>query len=218
MFKTLIGATALALISASASLAASYKITVTNTMDSELLAPVLVTDAANDKYIFTGQYVTPQAEEQILTGDPAALAKRIGARAMAGHRANIAAGKDGPPGVLLAPGKSLVFIINTEAEALRLLAMVAPTQVPDNYVTAVIDLGMMGGGMMDDAMAADSMADDDMASDAMADDSIGGGMMMSGSIGEKVELARYDIGNDEGTRTITPVPGHFATVAVEKVN
>ena len=127
--------TALALIATAGTAGAgSYTVTVTNNMDKELLAPILVTSAANDGEIFTMNYVTPEAEEQILTGDPGKLAARIGADAMVGH------GMDGPPGVLLAPGKSVSFDIMTEATALRVIAMVAPTMVPDNYVTNVVDL------------------------------------------------------------------------------
>ncbi len=216
MFKTLLSATALALISNMAA-AGTYLVTVTNTMQNELLAPVLVTDAANDRFIFIrgGSYVTPEAEEQILTGDPAALAARIGAHAMAGHGANVAHGTDGPPGVLLAPGKSLRFVINTEADKLRVLAMVAPTRVPDNFVTALVDLGdmMMEDTMMDDGMASDDMADDGMADDGMADDS-----MMNGDMGMPVALQRFDIGNDEGTNTITGIAGNYATVTIVRQN
>ena len=183
MIKT-IATTLITGFMASAAMAGSYTVTVTNNMDTELLAPILITDAANDSYIFDGNYVTDAAEKQILTGDPAALAKRIGAHAMAGHRANIAHGTDGPPGVLLAPGKSLSFIINTDADTVRILAMVAPTEVPDNYVTALVDLKDM---MMDDTM-------------------------MHGMVGDNVALSRYDIGHDEGTKTITAVPGSYATI------
>lgn len=133
MFKTTLSAAALCLTAAAAT-AGSYTVTVTNNLDEELLAPILVTSAANDAEIFTSTYVTPEAEEQILTGDPAKLAMRIGPDAMVGH------GMDGPPGVLLAPGKSVSFDIMTEAASLRILAMVAPTMVPDNYVTNVVDL------------------------------------------------------------------------------
>jgi len=121
-------------LSAVAATAGSYSVTVTNNMDKELLAPILITSAANDAQIFAGAYVTPEAEAQILTGDPGKLAMRIGADAMVGK------GTDGPPGVLLAPGKSVSFEIMTEATALRILAMVAPTMVPDNYLTNVVDL------------------------------------------------------------------------------
>ncbi len=222
MFKTLLSATALALISNVAA-AGTYLVTVTNNMHDELLAPVLVTDAANDRFIFTGggTYVTPEAEEQILTGDPAALAARIGANAMAGHGANVAHGTDGPPGVLLAPGKSLSFVINTEADKLRVLAMVAPTKVPDNFVTALVDLGamMMDDGMKDDAMMDDGMASDDMAGDTMADDSMASDTMMDDTMmAGPVALQRFDIGNDEGTNTISGVAGNFATVTITPQN
>ena len=133
MFKTILSAGALSLIAGLAH-AGSYTVTVTNNLDEELLAPILITSAANDMEIFSGTYVTPEAEEQILSGDPAMLAARIGPDAMVGH------GTDGPPGVLLAPGKSVTFEIETEATSVRIIAMVAPTVVPDNYVTNVVNL------------------------------------------------------------------------------
>lgn len=133
MIKSILGAAAIAVLAGSAS-AGTYTVTVTNNMDEELLAPILITSAGNDMEIFSGSYVTPEAEAQILTGDPAMLAARIGPDAMVGH------GTDGPPGVLLAPGKSVSFEIETEAASVRVLAMVAPTVVPDNYVTNVVNL------------------------------------------------------------------------------
>lgn len=133
MLKTLLAATALSAIAGSA-FAATYTVTVTNNLEQELLAPILITDSKNDGEIFTAHYVTPEAEEQILTGDPGKLAARIGADAMVGH------GMDGPPGVLLAAGKSVTFEIMTEASSVRVISMVAPTMVPDNYVTNVVDL------------------------------------------------------------------------------
>ena len=113
----------------------SYEVTVTNKMDKELLAPILVAPVSEDGKIFAGKYVSKEAEHQILTGDPGMLAKAIGSGASVGH------GKDGPPGVLLAPGKSVSFAISTGAKKLRVLAMVAPTMYKDHYVTAVVDLG-----------------------------------------------------------------------------
>jgi hypothetical protein len=199
MIRTLLGATILSATAFAAS-AATYTVTVTNDLGMELVAPILIANVTNDGHIFAGDYVTPEAEEQILTGDPAKLAARIGADAMVGH------GMDGPPGVLLAPGKSVSFDINTDADMVRVLAMIAPTHTPDNYVTAVIDLEdkmstgghlvrydighdemtkmttkvMMGDAMMEDgATATDTMASEDgtmatedpMASeDAMASD------------------------------------------------
>lgn len=167
MIKTLLTSATLGLLS-TAAYAGSYSVTVTNNLDEELLAPILIADAKYDTEIFDMGYVTPEAEHQILTGDPGKLAARIGPDAMVGH------GTDGPPGVLLAAGKSVTFEITTEATSVRVLSMVAPTMVPDNYVTAVVDLGM-----------------DDMASHA---------------------LDRFDIGHDEGTKTITPVSEASATI------
>lgn len=137
MFKLTLGAAALSLIAGMAS-AGEYTVTVTNNLEKELLAPILITNVANDSNIFMGSYVTPEAEEQILTGDPAMLAARIGPDAMVGH------GTDGPPGVLLAPGMSVTFDIKTDATAVRVISMVAPTMLPDTYVTNVVDLS--GGG------------------------------------------------------------------------
>ena len=112
----------------------SYEVTVTNNMDKELLAPILVAPASNDGKIFVEKYVSKEAEHQILTGDPGMLAKAIGAAASVGH------GKDGPPGVLLAPGKSVTFKMSTGAKQVRVIAMVAPTMYKDHYVTALVDL------------------------------------------------------------------------------
>ena len=125
MLKILLATAAIA-VSAGAVAAENYTVTVTNTMETELLAPILITNAANDAHIFEGHYVTKEAENQILTGDPKMLAERIGADAMVGH------GMDGPPGVLLAPGESVTFDIMTDATSVRVLSMVAPTEVPDN--------------------------------------------------------------------------------------
>ena len=82
---------------------------------------------------------------------------------------------DGPPGVLLAPGKSVTFAISSHAPKVRVLAMVAPTMYEDHYVTAVVSLN-----------------------------------------GEPVSVAldRFDIGYDEGRKTIEPVAEAVATVQV----
>ena len=164
MLKLTLAAATLAL-SAGLANAGTYTVTVTNNLKEELLAPILITSAANDGEIFSGGYVTPEAEEQILTGDPAKLAARIGPDAMVGH------GTDGPPGVLLAPGKSVTFEIETEATSVRVLAMVAPTMVPDNYVTNVVDL--QGGKMVEAGLVRYDIGNDektmmiDAAMDAM---------------------------------------------------
>ena len=57
------------------------------------------------------------------------------------------------------------------------------------------------------------MASDDMADDGMADDT-----MMNGDMGAPVALQRFDIGNDEGTNTITGIAGNYATVTIVKQN
>ena len=57
-----------------------------------------------------------------------------------GDEAAVAHGMDGPPGVLLAPGKSITFEVASHAEEVRVLAMVAPTMYEDHYVTAVVQL------------------------------------------------------------------------------
>ena len=111
-----------------------YEVTVTNNMDEELLAPVLVAPVSEDGKIFVERYVSKEAEHQILTGDPGMLAATIGDEASVGH------GMDGPPGVLLAPGKSVTFAFGSHAAEVRVLAMVAPTMYEDHYVTAVVPL------------------------------------------------------------------------------
>ena len=98
-----------------------YEVTVTNNMDEELLAPMLVAPVSEDGKIFVGNYVSKEAEHQILTGDPGMLAAAVGDEASVGH------GMDDPPGVLLAPGKSVTFAISSHAPKVRVLAMVAPT-------------------------------------------------------------------------------------------
>ena len=114
-----------------------YTITITNQMKDELLAPVLIAPVRKDKHIFDGLYVTKAADHQILTGDPAMLKEKIGRKAMVGH------GSDGPPGVLLAPGKSIkIKVRGGKSNVVRVIAMVAPTKMPDNYVSGLIVLGM----------------------------------------------------------------------------
>ncbi len=219
----------LTLLMASTAFAHTYEITVTNKMADELIAPVLVADTKYDGKIFAGEYVTPAAEVQVLTGDPAELAAAIGSGAKVAH------GTDGPPGVLLAPRGAITFQIETNAEELRIFAMVAPTKVPDNYLTAVFDLStaqyesMMDDDMMSDDTMSDDKMDDDMSSDSMSGDSMSDDDMMDdtmmaaetmtmGDGSTEIELARYDIGNDEGTNTITSVSGMgFASVTIKRI-
>lgn len=111
-------------------------LTITNLMTDELLAPILVAPIRSDKKIFDGDYVSSAAEHQILTGDPAMVVEAIGKKAMVGH------GTDGPPGVLLAPGKSISIEVEArKGQALRIIAMVAPTAYKDHFVTGIINVG-----------------------------------------------------------------------------
>jgi hypothetical protein len=148
MTKFLTSLAAATLLSVAAMSAASaemmshkYQFTVTNTSDSELIAPVLVASTKYDKAIFDGSYVTKEAEVQVLTGDPAMLKEVIGDGAIVAH------GSDGPPGVLLGPGKSLTFEVSTDAAEIRIFAMVAPTMTPDHYLTTTIRFSESGDGM-----------------------------------------------------------------------
>ena len=173
-YLSLLTAVAASLVlAAGANAQMSYDITVTNNMDEELLAPILVAPVSEDGKIFVENYVSPEAEHQILTGDPAMLAAAIGEGATVGH------GMDGPPGVLLAPGNSVTFAISTDAEEVRILAMVAPTMFPDHYVTAVVRLG---GEMMSVALDRFDIGHDEMrmeiqpVAEAVATVTIGGAM------------------------------------------
>jgi len=217
----------LGLIMASPALAATYEIKVLNKMSGELIAPVLVADTKYDNKIFHGGSLTAAAKVQVLTGNPAKLAASIG------NSAKVAKGMDGSSGVLLAPGKTITFRFETEAKDLRIFAMVAPTMVPDNYLTAIFDLSsaafpaMMGAGnTASDGMATDNMASDNMASDGMASsgNTMASNPMMAsetmtmGDGSTEIELSRFDIGNNEGTNTTTPIGGMgFASVSIKRV-
>lgn len=131
--KTVLTLAGISLCFAQAVMADTFTITVTNQLSEELLAPIVVTSATNDAAFFEGDYVTSAAETQILTGDPAEVVAAIG-------DVGVVHGTDGPPGVLLAPGGSVTLEYQTDATALRILAMVAPTMLPDTYVTGVADL------------------------------------------------------------------------------
>lgn len=109
-------------------------ITVTNNMDKEFIAPVLVTDLENDEFIFDNMnYVTSEAETQILTGDPKMLVEAINDM----DETVVAHGTDGEPAVLLAPGNSITFKAPYE-KSLRIIAMVAPTMYADHFVSETI--------------------------------------------------------------------------------
>jgi len=215
----------LGLMMASPALADTYKITIHNKMSSELIAPVLVVGTKYDSKIFDGAHVTAAAKTQVLTGDPAKLAASIGDSAKVSH------GMDGASGVLLAPGKSITFMYKTEAKDLRIFAMVAPTKVPDNYLTAIFDLStaafpamMASGSTASDGMASDGMASSSMASGGMASHGMASNPMMAsdtmtmGDGSTEIELSRFDIGSDEGTNTTTSVGGiGYASVSIKRV-
>lgn len=114
-----------------------YKIRITNMMSDELIAPIVVVPSRADRRIFDDGYVTPEAESQILTGDPKQLVEKIGKRAQVVH------GTDGPPGVLLAPGKSVEITVDSgwrRRNNMRLIAMVAPTEYEDHFLSTVVNL------------------------------------------------------------------------------
>jgi len=115
-----------------------YDVRITNDLSPELLAPIVVTRVNDEHFLFDGMYVTEAAEHQILTGDPGMVVAAVGEGDTAvGH------GTAGPPGVLLPPGESVDIMFDTDATALRIIAMVAPTIVPDNYVSAVVNVASL---------------------------------------------------------------------------
>ena len=119
--------------------AVAYDVVVTNGLSDEPLAPIVVTRVNDEHVLFDGTYVTDEAEHQILTGEPGMVVAEI----MAGDAA-VGHGTAGPPGVLLPPGESVTIMFETDATAMRILAMVAPTMVPDNYVSAVVNVASLG--------------------------------------------------------------------------
>ena len=120
-----------------------YKVTVTNSL-MEKLAPIVVTHASNDAYLFTkDNYVTDAAEDLILRGWPCMVTDAIGEDAVSNHPTQPACVEENK--VTVAAGESSEPIMfNGDATALRIIAMVAPSMVPDNYVTAVADVPMEG--------------------------------------------------------------------------
>jgi hypothetical protein len=103
-----------------------YTITVKNTLAKERLAPVLVVGDADDRKIWVGGYVSPEAHTQFTTGNPGPLAAVLG-------------GDQGQPGKV-AVGEEITFTFRTTAARARITAMVHPDFTPDNYVTALVDL------------------------------------------------------------------------------
>ena len=127
-------AVALAAIAATAAPALAeareYTITVKNGLAQEKLAPILVVGDADDRRIFVGSYVSPEARTQFTTGNPAPLASVLG-------------GDQGLPGKL-GVGQEVTFKFRTSAKTARITAMVHPDVTPDNYVTTLLDLSRPG--------------------------------------------------------------------------
>lgn len=120
---------------------ATYTVEVMNGLSEEFFAPIVATRANDEHYLFDGVDVTPEAEHQILFGPPTMVVGAIGeGGAVVFH------GDAGPPGVLLPAGTSAYGTFDTDATALRIIAMVAPTIVPDNYVSAVVNVATLGAG------------------------------------------------------------------------
>lgn len=107
-----------------------YTITVKNTLAKERLAPILIVGDADDRKIWVGNYVSPEARTQFTTGNPGPLAAVLG-------------GDQGQPGGL-GLGQEVTFKFRTTARKARLTAMVHPDFTPDNYVTALLDLAAGG--------------------------------------------------------------------------
>ena len=110
--------------------AREYTITLKNGLAKEKLAPILVVGDADDRKIWVGGYVSPEARTQFTTGNPAPLAAVLG-------------GEQGLPGKL-GVGQEVTFKFRTSAKTARITAMVHPDFTPDNYVTASIDLSKPG--------------------------------------------------------------------------
>jgi hypothetical protein len=128
-----------------------YTITVKNALERERFAPILVVGDADDRKIWVGAYVSTEARTQFTTGNPGPLAATLG-------------GEQTLPGKL-GVGEEVTFKFRTTASKARITAMVHPDFTPDNYVTALVDLGTGG----------------------------------------TTALERFDIGDDEGRKTVVKV-------------
>jgi hypothetical protein len=107
-----------------------YTITVQNTLAKERFASLLIVGDADDSKIWVGPYVSSEAHTQFTTGNPAALAAKLG-------------GEQAQPG-RIPVGETLTFKFHTKARTARITAMVHPDFTPDNYVTALISLDKPG--------------------------------------------------------------------------
>ena len=121
--------------------AVTYSVEVVNGL-SEKLAPVVVTRANDEHYLFDGTYVTDAAEDLILRGWPCMVTDAIGADAVSNHPTRPACLEENK--VTVAAGASSdPIMFDTDATALRIIAMVAPSMVPDNYVSAVVSVAAL---------------------------------------------------------------------------
>lgn len=107
-----------------------YTITVRNALAKERFAPILIVGDADDKKIWVGPYVSPEAHTQFTTGNPGPLAAVLG-------------GDQGQPGKVPVGGE-VTFTFRTPARTARITAMVHPDITPDNYVTVLLDLARPG--------------------------------------------------------------------------
>ena len=118
-----------------------YTIEVMNDL-SEKLAPIVVTRANDEHYLFDGMYVTDEAKDLILRGWPCMVTDAIGEDAVSNHPTQPACVEENK--VTVAAGESSEPILfDTDATALRIIAMVAPSMVPDNYVSAVVNVAAL---------------------------------------------------------------------------
>ena len=135
--------------------APTYDIMVTNNLSDELFAPIVVTRVNDEYFLFNGADVTPQAEHQILFGGPMMVIDAIEE-----GNAVFFQGK-------LPSGESVSGMFDTDATALRIFAMVAPTMVPDNYVSAVVNIAnlMMSGDSVTAPLTRFDIGHDEAVSD-----------------------------------------------------
>ena len=86
----------------------------------------------------------------------------------------VAHGEDGPPGVLLGPGKTLTFEVMTSAPEIRVFAMVAPTVTKDHYLTTTFKFSESGDGMYSANLDRHDIGhDEESMEDMMTDNAFG---------------------------------------------
>ena len=119
----------------------AYTIEVMNDL-SEKLAPIVVTRANDEHYLFDGMYVTEAAKDLILRGWPCMVTDTIGEDAVSNHPTQPVCVEENKVTVA-AGGSSEPIMFDTDAAAFRIIAMVAPSMVPDNYVSAVVNVAAL---------------------------------------------------------------------------